>query len=406
MPETGLDTNKNIQIDNVPPKRVRPDYLYYIKRYILFKMLFPLVYKLHAIKPMDEKLVIFASFRSKELSGNLKHFYDEVAKRGYKTKSFLRGSVNKIKSLQFALQFTKCFARAKCVVVDDYFPPLYANMPRKGQKIVQLWHGAGAFKKWGYATADKSWGLDKDVLEKFPIHNNYTHVIVSSEEVIPHYQKAFNIKPDVIFPLGFPRSDVFFDAGYIKESREQLERIFPEARGKKVILYAPTFRGSTATSAANENKIDYKAFYENFHEDHVFITKFHPFVESPDTNDKAYPGFLMDVTNLLEINSALCAADILITDYSSLIFEYALLERPMVFFAYDLDEYIDARDFFYSYDELVPGPIAKDNPGLINAVREVEKSFPLETIRAFKAKFMSACDGQSTKRIVDEVLKS
>jgi len=241
--------------------------------------------------------------------------------RGFTARCLLRPcKTGKLQSLIFALRFTACFAHAKTVVVDDYFPPLYANRPRKGQKIVQLWHGAGAFKKWGYSTAGKTWGLSRTELECFRIHRNYTHVIVSSKEVIPHYAEAFNISPDVIFPLGFPRSDVFFDTGFVKKGREALEAVFPEAKGKKIILYAPTFRGHSVNRAVNGDKINFEMLYSYLAGDYVVITKYHPFATENAVSGRDYSGFLLDVTGILDTAAALCAADVLISDYSSVIF--------------------------------------------------------------------------------------
>ncbi|MEG1243915.1 MAG: CDP-glycerol glycerophosphotransferase family protein, partial [Oscillospiraceae bacterium] len=102
----------------------------------------------------------------------------------------------------------------------------------------------------------------------------------------------------------------------------------------------------------------------------------------------------------IDVSVLLCACDILISDYSSLIFEYSLLARPMIFYAYDLDEYDRERSFYYPYREFVPGEIVSDTNQIINAVENIEKSFDSERVLQFCQKFMSACDGQSTKRII------
>ena len=115
---------------------------------------------------------------------------------------------------------------------------------------------------------------------------------------------------------------------------------------------------------------------------------------------EAQRAYARDVTEILTIDELLFVSDICITDYSSLIFEYALLEREMIFFAFDIDEYLDWRGFYYPYDELVPGPICKTTDEVICAVRAAERGENRERIRAFREKFMSACDGHATERIL------
>ena len=107
----------------------------------------------------------------------------------------------------------------------------------------------------------------------------------------------------------------------------------------------------------------------------------------------------------MEIEELLCTADICISDYSSLIFEYSLFEKPMIFFAYDLDEYFDYRGFYYDYDEMTPGPIVKDSHELIRTIKEIDAAFDPAEVAAFKEKFMSACDGKATERIIDTICR-
>ena len=110
-------------------------------------------------------------------------------------------------------------------------------------------------------------------------------------------------------------------------------------------------------------------------------------------------------TKELDIDKLLCVSDVCISDYSSLIFEYSLFERPMIFFAYDLDEYFDWRGFYYNYDELTPGPIVKTTEEIIDYIQHLDTRFNPSQVRAFREKFMSACDGHATDRILELVEK-
>ena len=91
--------------------------------------------------------------------------------------------------------------------------------------------------------------------------------------------------------------------------------------------------------------------------------------------------------------------DVLIADYSSLIFEYSLFERPMLFYAYDLDDYNDWRGFYYDYHDLTPGPVCRDMDELVDELVHLDERFDVDRVRAFKQKFMGSCDGHATERI-------
>ena len=139
-------------------------------------------------------------------------------------------------------------------------------------------------------------------------------------------------------------------------------------------------------------------------EDYALVIKLHPLTAkafSIDENDD----FIFNASNGIEIETALCAADTVITDYSSLIFEYALLDRPMIFFAYDLADYDDSRSFYFDYESFVPGEIVTDTQAIIDEIKRLETDFDVEKVRKFRDDFMSACDGNSTQRIIENVLR-
>jgi CDP-ribitol ribitolphosphotransferase len=336
---------------------------------------------------------------------NMVPIYNILRNSGYDCVTvFLPLNGNKIKKMLGFIRFMKLYAQAGFIVLTDYYPPVYTAKPRKGTSIVQLWHAAGAFKKWGYSTADASWGKSREDLENNPIHTNYTHVVVSSPDIIPHYAEAFRMDQSNIFPYGIPRTDVFFNSNFIAEGKNKLFKLFPQASGKKIILYAPTFRGTNIRESYNENKLDFETLQSKIGDGYCLITKYHPFVSKGSyTVPDAQSDFAKDVTREMDIDAALCAADILITDYSSLVFEFSLLERPMIFFAYDLESYIDERGFYYPYLDFVPGPVVKNNAEIAEAVISFEQGFDRKKVLAFKEKFMAACDGNSTTRIIENI---
>lgn len=385
-----------------------------LRRSFLYHKMWPYYFKKYSRKPVDEKKAVLAySHLYEEMPDNLRCVKTELEKRGYKCVVISKAEetlqsrnplINELKKWFYGKEFFREYATAKALFLTDYFFPAYACKPREGQSVVQLWHGCGAFKKWGYSTAEKKWGASKKELDRFPIHNTYTHVCVSSPKVSFAYAEAFGCSENVVMPLGAPRTDIYFDPDFIKKSRGTIDEKFPQINGRKVILYAPTFRGDSVGKSYIKNMLDVEKMSEKLGNDYVLLIKQHPLTADKFSIEGS--SFAFDISKDIAIETALCAADIVITDYSSLIFEYALLERPMIFFAYDLAEYEDARSFYFGYEGFVPGEIVVNTDEIISELRRLETDFDKEKIRRFRQDYMCACDGKSTERILNEVLKS
>ncbi|MBQ7129054.1 MAG: CDP-glycerol glycerophosphotransferase family protein, partial [Clostridia bacterium] len=178
-----------------------------------------------------------------------------------------------------------------------------------------------------------------------------------------------------------------------------LYKVVPQAKGKKVILYAPTFRGRVA-SARTPNQLNLGMFEDHFGDDYVLLFKHHPFVKKIPVISDEFAQFAFDVTQTLDIEDLLCTADICITDYSSLVFEYSLFEKPIIFYAYDLENYCDWRGFYYDYYEISPGPVFSTNKEMIYYIENLDTRFDKVKIKDFRKKFMRSCDGNSTDRIL------
>lgn len=382
----------------------------------LYFFLWKLVYRIFALKKVDSKLILFVANRNRELPAEYRDIYNYAKKLGYKAVCLCMPDMNseifynnEIKKILYDLNFIKHYATAKCTFVSDYYLPAFSNNPRKGSRLVQLWHGCGAFKKWGYSTKNSSWGLKSDFFEKYNIHKTYTDIITSAQEVNGIYAEAFDSDISKVRALGVARTDVFFKESFIKEKTDEVYEKYNIDKNKKIILWAPTYRGDSLQKSHNEITLDLEKMYNELKDDYVLLIKLHPHLVKGFNARTFAPDYMKDFAikphPSYPIENLLCAADIVISDYSSLIFEYALLERPMIFFAYDLEEYEGDRAFYYDYKDFVPGPIVKDTDGIINHIRSIEKSFDKSAVISFRNKFMSACDGNSAKRIFDEIIK-
>ncbi len=372
---------------------------------IVLKYIIKIVYLFASILPMKDR-VVFATYRMTEVKDNFKFIYDEIQSRNlnYECKFLLKkvepGLLGKIKYLLHMIKATYYMATSKYFIIDDFYFPVYVVNLRKGSEIIQVWHACGAFKKFGYSIIEKEYGADNNYIKHIPIHKNYSHVLVSSNEVVKYYAEAFNMSQENIRPIGIPRTDIFFDAQKQEKAKQRIYEKYPILKNKKLILYAPTFRGSSQSNAKMDIKMDIDKISKNIDSDTIFGLKMHPFVK--DFPDVSRYDNIVDMSDYEEINDILIITDILITDYSSIVFEYSLLERPMIFYADDKDIYEKERDFYYNYENMVPGPIINNTNDLLDAIKDEE--FDKNRVIEFKNKFFDYVDGNASKRFVDTII--
>ena len=348
--------------------------------------------------------ILFTSDSRSELGGNLALVHDRMVARGvdrdHELLTLFRPGITARRSMRDRFRLPWLLARVDTIVIDDYQPVIY-RVDAPDVRIVQLWHAVGAFKTVGYSRVGKA-GAPNPYGRA---HKNYTHVTVSSREDVPTYAEAFGIPEARVFPTGVPRTDRFFDAGYAARAREEALAEFPEARGRTTILFAPTFRGNGARSATYDlGRLDYAAFHALCVErEAVCIVRMHPFVQDPlgippELGDRILDG----QRSSIDVNDLLFAVDLLVTDYSSIVYEFSTLGRPMLFYAYDLEEYVAGRDFYVPYEEFVPGRIVRTFPELLDAIRRDDCQ--VEKVAAFAERHFEHRDGRSTDRVVDLIL--
>lgn len=375
-----------------------------VYKYYTFKKLYPRIYQKYAQKPVDENKVIFIEVRMTEITDSFALMYREL-KDNYNYDihvHYLRmGFIRKLDYMKLCKALVRDMADAKYVFLNDACDVTSCLPMRKETQLIQLWHACGAFKKFGMSTADLLFGDNRKTLEKYPYHGNYSLVTVSAPEVEWAYEEAMSLteKKGVVKGVGVSRTDVFYDPSVLANAREKLYETFPAAKNKKVILYAPTFRGRVA-KATTPNKFDLPSMMEQLGKDYVLLFKHHPFVKKRPAIPEECQSFAMDMTTEMSIEELLCVSDICISDYSSLVFEYSLFEKPMIFFAYDLDNYFDWRGFYYDYKDFVPGPILDTTEAVIDYIQHIDRLFDRQKVVDFRNKFMSACDGHATERIM------
>lgn len=376
-----------------------------IYKYMTLKKLYPSTYRKYAQNPVKENKIVFLEVRLQELTDNFQRIYTALQKKGGYELVICHigdGLLSRKEQYHNSLAALKEIADAKYVFINDSSSLISCIPLRKETKIIQTWHACGAFKKFGFSTAEKKFGGTREQLLKYPLHKNFSIVTVSSPEVVWAYAEAFNMndrKQDIL-PTGISRTDVFYDQDAIRAAYEKIHKLMPSSRKKKVILYAPTYRGRVAKAYSPE-KMDLQLMHQELGEEYVIVFKHHPFVKKRPQVPEELKEFAVDMTDDMAIEELLMVSDICISDYSSLVFEFSLFERPMIFFAYDLDEYFDWRGFYYPYEEMAPGPICKETEEMIDYIKHLDTKFDKQQVIAFKEKFMSACDGHATERILE-----
>ncbi|MGQ0609094.1 MAG: CDP-glycerol glycerophosphotransferase family protein [Chloroflexota bacterium] len=364
-----------------------------------------LVAGLRRVVPRRRRLIVFTSDSREALGGNLKIVHDRMVERGlhekYRLRTIFKPSIRARRSLGDRARLAWLMAVADVILLDDYQPAIYRLPPDPGVRIIQLWHAWGAFKTVGYSRVGK-----RGSLSPFSsVHKNYTHAIVSSPHEVPFYAEAFGIPEHRVIPTGTPRMDQFLDAERQRQGRADAIAALPATRGRFVILFAPTFRGSGPRQAHYPiDLLDLPAFHQLCVElDAIVVFKLHPFVKTRMEIPEALGDRLVDATGIsLDVNDVLLITDLLITDYSSIVFEYSTLSRPMLFFAYDLERYTATRDFYVPYVEFVPGRIVRTMQELIDAIRR--RDFQSEKVVPFAERHLPRGDGSATDRIIDQLI--
>ena len=269
--------------------------------------------------------------------------------------------------------------------------------PKKNQIYLQTWHAAGAFKKFGKSATGERLLEKKRWLKDA---KNWTYLLCSSDNIKDIYSEAFDIPLNKIVCTGIPRNDIFLYEDERKKNREILNKRINNIDNKKIILYAPTFRDNREFSL----ELNFDNLYKELNKEYKLLLKLHPNIKDNIEIDEKYSDFIYDFSNYEETQDLLLASDLLITDYSSIIFDFAITGNPIIFYAYDLEEYADSiRGFYYKYDEFVPGPIVKTSDELVSILKNYEDIKFINSKKVYD--FAKKYNKNSENTCIQEVVK-
>ena len=354
------------------------------------RWMFKKSYGFYKLRKIKRNKITFISLRRNDISGNFAFVYDKIKDDPNLDIHFiLNMTIGEI------FDFTKSCATSKVVVLDEFTPMIHYIDLRKDTKLIQLWHACGAFKTFGFTRLSKPKGSPQPTRN----HRSYDYVTVSSTYCKKCHSEGFGISTENIVATGIPRTDVFFDDNYKEKARAKFYKEHPSFIGKKIILFAPTFRGMVKETAFYPTELfNVEKICKNIPDDYVIIVKHHPFVTDVQPIPDALKDRVIDLSCDPELNDLLFVTDVIITDYSSLVFEASLLSIPMIFYAFDLEKYINERDFYFDFKEFIPGKIAYCQADIINAINN--EDFCTERIAPFADMFFDKRDGKATDRVV------
>lgn len=304
------------------------------------------------------------------------------------------GILNKIKYLFHMIVQMYHIATSKIVVLDTYCILIGILKHKKSLNVVQMWHALGSFKKFGKSIIDKDEakkvaGLNaEEVSNLMGMHKNYDYIFASSSHSSIGFSEAFGYPKTKFKILPMARLDLVISEENKRDISNKIYNKYQISKKKKTVLYCPTFRKDKTDRKVIQDLID------NFdYKKYNLIIKLHPltnykFKNSKAIIDKSFQTFEMGFVS-----------DIIITDYSAVVFELSYLNKPIYFYAYDMKEYINKRDFYLNYEKDMPGKICNNLNVLLNSIENNE--YDLDKINKFRKKYISDCKKSYTEDIVD-----
>ena len=383
-------------------------------------------YKLATIGiKVDDKTIVFCTFNGKSYSCSPKALYEYMVNNDkYSDFKFIWGfkNVEQYKYLENnkntsviklnTKQYIKYLAKAKYWIFNYKIPDyLY---PKKEQVFVQCWHGT-PLKRLGCDLIhfDNVLNTMEGMKKRYKIEaSKFTYFLSPSKFASEKFISAWNLKEigkeNIIIEKGYPRNDFLFN--YTEKDIKKIKaKLGIENEKRKIILYAPTYRSNQHEAGVGytyKEEINFEHLREKFGNEYIVLFRPHYFIANVFNFEK-YKGFVYDVSKIDDINELYIITDLLITDYSSVFFDYANLKRPMIFYMYDLEHYRYKSNVFYIDLEELPGKITETQEELEKEIERIDKNFKYdEKYKKFNDKYNYLDDGKASERVVEEIIRN
>ncbi|MFT4144582.1 MAG: CDP-glycerol glycerophosphotransferase family protein [Mobilitalea sp.] len=366
---------------------------------------------------VNRNIIIFESNVGRNYSGNPRSIYEHMISQGLDkvfrcyyiledTAIDLPGNVKKVKRI--SLPYFYYLARAGFWVSDTRMPTYLRK--RKNTVYIQTWHGT-PLKKLALDLEQISMEGEASLAEykkKFAENTETWDYLISQNSYSTHiFRRAFAFQGTML-EIGYPRNDILFRENHAAAILE-LKMKLKLPLDKKLLLYAPTWRDNEHLGHLKykfSSAMDYKYLKEALAEEYCLLVKAH-YLVGEESGLGQYGDFLHYFDASCDIAELYLVSDMLITDYSSVMFDYSLLDRPLIFFTYDLEQYKDhLRGFYFNFLEEAPGPIVLTNEELVKEILTYNYKLYQAKYEAFKHKFNHADDGKASQKIVDLIRTS
>ncbi len=364
----------------------------------------------------DHSLIMFESFLGKQYSDNPRALYEYMSANHpeytlvwstdrHSTRIFEEHNIPYVK--RFSLSWMIRMNKATLWITNSRLP-LWIPKPH-GTTYLQTWHGTPLKNLGTDIETVHMPGTDTESYRKnFTTEASKWDYLVSPNRYSTEiFRRAFDYDQEVL-ETGYPRNDFLF-TGNDDETEEHIKESLGLPQDKKIILYAPTWRDDSFHARGKykfDLQFDVQKMYEALSDEYIIILRMH-YLVSENLDIKQYNGFLYDFSTHGDIRDLYVISDMLVTDYSSVFFDYANLGRPMIFYTYDIDSYRDKlRGFYFDFERLAPGPLVKTTDALL---REIKTSDPGEFNRKFDTasfgeRFCYLEDGRASERVMEDLV--
>ncbi|MGE7121268.1 CDP-glycerol glycerophosphotransferase family protein [Peribacillus sp. NPDC046944] len=404
----GKDEKTAVKIYNHPVIKLL------MNRFRKSKYYFPVMKKVYKIMskaiPVDQNLILFESGIGKQYSDSPKYIFEELVKRdnNYKKVWVYNSNLpvkdkNTIRIKRLSPEYYYYLAKAGYWVNNQNFPTYLSK--RKETTYIQTWHGT-PLKKMQF-DIENIQGRDDGYLNR--VHSatkTWDYLVSPSSYASNAFRSAFRYEGEVL-ETGYPRNDLFYREDVSTIANVVTDRL-KLPKGKKVILYAPTFRDNQ-TSKNNkftfDLNLDLEKMKEALGDEYVLLLRMHVVISNKLKIPEGYEDFVINVSKYSDIQELYLISDILITDYSSVMFDFANTARPILYYTYDLEDYRDnIRGFYIDFEGEAPGPFLKTTEDIIESITNIDEiNRQYETrYSLFREKYCGIEDGQAAKRIVDK----
>lgn len=370
------------------------------KRRLIKKYIYPLLRKL----PIRKNYVVFEGWWGEKYHCNPKYLYEYINRNHPEYKciwllndNFIPTNGNAIRIRRKSLKYYYYLAVSHYFVNNVNFNDEYVKRPK--QIEIQTMHGT-PLKTLGL---DVPGELDDPILRENFIKrcDRWNYLIVQSQKASEITSSCYAFKK-AFLRTGYPRNDILFEKNNSKDIALLKEKMGIPT-DKKVIMYAPTWRKRNYF----EMKLDLDDMKATFGDEYILILRIHPFAYS-GFDKSMLNDFVYNFSSYESVEELYLVSDIVITDYSSVMFDYTILNRPIMFFTYDLEEYRDyLRGFNFDFEKEAPGPLLSSYNELKNSllhIDHVSKQYD-NSLQLFRNKFNEYEQGNASQMIFEEVFK-